>query len=692
MLNVVHIYRFLLFFKQIKWKGLVGPIIILMILAMMILPLPAFILDIFFTFNISISIMVLLVSMFTRNILEFSAFPTVLLFSTLLRLSLNIASTRIILLKGHMGPFSAGRVVEAFGHFLVGGDFAIGIIVFFILVIINFMVITKGAGRIAEVGARFALDGMPGKQMAIDSDLNVGIIGEKQAKIRRMEITQEADFYGAMDGASKFVRGDAISGIVIMIINILGGLVVGVIQHHMTLSEAGKIYTLLTIGDGLVAQIPALVISTAAGVIVTRVSSNQDVGEQMINQIFYNPKVIFFSSLVLGILGIVPGMPNVIFFPFTLILMMIAYFLHLSQEKNKLFKKNQHFCKKKIIYNVSWDNVVLEDPMRVELGYSLFSMTKIQNDSNLLFQISEIRKEIAKKIGFLPPMIHVKYNNYLSALEYRIFIKGVEHGRGTIVVNNLIAINKKNILDTLSGIKVVDPIFGYPAFWIDIKYKNQAQHKKYHVIHADLVIKEHLINIISLNLKDLFSRQEAQQLLNYISLKIPKLPEELIPNIISLTCLHKVLQNLLFENIPIRDICTILETLIEYGIQYQNPNELTSFVRLSLHKLITQTFFSSKKVVYVIGLEKKLEYLLLQIIQSGKDTLNTQLHKLFIDNTNIAIQNQISINAPLIIIVKHEVRFLVSSLLRKYFLQLIVLSDLEITNNVNIIFKNIIKM
>ncbi|WP_312829216.1 FHIPEP family type III secretion protein, partial [Pantoea anthophila] len=421
--------------KETQWQILAGPVLIMMILAMMVLPLPAIVLDTLFTFNIVLSLMILLVAMFTRKTLEFSSFPIVLLFSTLLRLALNIASTRIILMEGHTGAAAAGRVIEAFGHFLVGGNFAIGIVVFAILIIINFMVITKGAGRIAEVGARFVLDGMPGKQMAIDADLNAGLIGEEEAKTRRREVTQESDFYGSMDGASKFVRGDAMAGLLIMAINIIGGLIIGVAQHDLSFSDAAQTYTLLTIGDGLVAQIPALIISTAAGVIVTRVASDDDVGEQMVSQLFRSPRVMMLSAGVIGLLGIIPGMPNMIFLLFTLSLLGMAWWLRGQQLKQPagaggdLSKSHGALSDATQAPEASWSDVEIEDVLGLEVGYRLIAMVDDAQDGQLLMRIRGIRRKFAQKMGFLPPPIHICDNLDLKPAGYRIMLKGVEIGR-----------------------------------------------------------------------------------------------------------------------------------------------------------------------------------------------------------------------------------------------------------------------
>ncbi|QCI23256.1 flagellar biosynthesis protein FlhA [Buchnera aphidicola] len=670
--------------KLIQWQILSGPLLILIILSMMVLPLAPFILDIFFTFNIALSIVILLVSMFTIHTLEFTAFPIILLFSTLLRLALNIASTRIILLYGHIGSHSAGNVIQAFGHFLVGGNFAIGIIVFIILVIINFMVITKGAGRIAEVGARFILDGMPGKQMAIDADLNAGLIREEQAKKRRLEITQEADFYGSMDGASKFVRGDAIAGILIMGINIVGGLIVGVLQHGMLFTKAVEVYTILTIGDGLVAQIPALVISTASGVIVTRVSTDQNVSEQMISQLFYNPKVVLLSGVVLGIFGLVPGMPNIIFLFFTSLLFLLSWLLYNNPDKFILLSSKTSKPEFSNTQDATWNDVQLEDSIGIELGSKLVPMVKEnEGEDNLLYKIRNVRKQCAKEIGFLPPLIHIRNNIYLFHDSYRILIKGIEIGKGIVKCNQFLAIDPENKLDSLSTQETTDPTFNFRAFWIEKHLVNQARLKGYNIVKDSTVISTHLNKIILDNTSKLFGRQEAQQLLDYVGRYFPKLVEDLIPNIISLTTFHKVIKNLLAEHVPIRDMQTILETLIINSASYQNNESmLTSVVRIALQKLIVQKVFKNNEFK-VIGLGIKLENILLQTFQSEHNNgiLEPKLYNYFLKELKKAIDNQILLNNPIVLLVNHKLRMHLSQILLKIFPNLIILSNLELEEN-----------
>ncbi|CAI8913972.1 flagellar biosynthesis protein FlhA [Kosakonia sp. YIM B13611] len=675
--------------KDTQWQIMAGPVLIMLILAMMVLPLPAFLLDTLFTFNIVLSLMILMVAMFTQKTLEFSAFPTVLLFSTLLRLALNIASTRIILMEGHTGASAAGRVVEAFGHFLVGGNFAIGIVVFAILIIINFMVITKGAGRIAEVGARFVLDGMPGKQMAIDADLNAGIIGEAEAKRRRSEVTQESDFYGSMDGASKFVRGDAIAGLLIMAINVVGGLIIGVMQHGLSVGEAGETYTLLTIGDGLVAQIPALIISTAAGVIVTRVSNDEDIGEQMVSQLFNNPRVMLLSGAVIGLLGLIPGMPNLVFLMFTAVLLGLAWWLRGREMKNPVRRSavsedkdsaSALAANDQATAEASWADVEMEDVLGLEVGYRLIPLVDSDQDGQLLVRVRGIRKKFAQEMGFLPPAIHIRDNLDLAPGDYRILLKGVEIGSGTMEPERWMAINPGYAEGELPGTPCVDPAFGLPACWIDEVLREQAQIQGFTVVDPSSVIATHLNHLITLHTDELFSRQETQQLLDRITKEMPKLVEDLIPGVISVTLFHKVLQNLLSERVSIRDMRTIIDTLAEYAPVQNDPDELTSQVRIRLGRAITAQWFRNDDDIKVIGLDTSLEKLLIQSLQSGS-AIEPGIAENLMRQADRAITEQQSLGVSPVVLVNPALRTMVSRFLRRAFPQLAVLSTLEISNN-----------
>lgn len=674
--------------KETQWQVLAGPVLIMTILAMMILPLPTFVLDLLFTFNIVLAIMILLVAMFTQNTLEFSAFPTVLLFSTLLRLALNVASTRVILMHGHNGADAAGQVIEAFGHFLVGGNFAIGIVVFIILIIINFMVITKGAGRIAEVGARFTLDGMPGKQMAIDADLNAGLIGEEEAKRRRKEVTQEADFYGSMDGASKFVRGDAIAGLLIMAINIIGGLIIGVMQHDMTLSAAGEAYTLLTIGDGLVAQIPGLVISTAAGVVVTRVVNEQDVGEQMVGQLFTSPRVLALSAAVIGLLGLIPGMPNLVFLLFTSSLLGIAWWLRGQEDKAKKTgaapsAPTRAEADVAQVNEATWSDVQMEDVLGLEVGYRLIPMVDHEQQGQLLTRVRGIRKKFAQQMGFLPPAVHIRDNLDLPPTHYRILLKGVTIGKGEVQPDRWMAIDPGCAEGEVPGTPCKEPTFGLPALWIDEVHRELAQTLGYTVVDPCSVVATHLNHLISTHTDELFGRQEAQQLLDQLTKQSPKLIEDLIPGVISLTTLHKVLQNLLSERVPIRDMRTIIDTLAEYASPQSDADELTARVRARLSRAITQQWFPGDDDIQIIGLDMSLEQLLVQATQSGS-AIEPGIAENLMKQTEQALQHQEALGAPPVLLVNPALRLMLSRYLRRIFPQLAVLSSQEINTQRNV--------
>nr|WP_269471980.1 FHIPEP family type III secretion protein [Buchnera aphidicola] len=649
---------------------------------MLILPLPSFILDLFFTFNIVISIIILIVSMIVTDVLNFSSFPVVSLLSTLLRLSLNVASTRVILLNGHTGSHSAGRIIESFGIFLIGRNFFIGIIVFIILVIINFIVITKGSGRIAEVGARFILDAMPGKQMAIDADLNAGIISEQEAKERRVNVYREADFYGSMDGSSKFIRGDAIASILIIIVNIIGGLIIGIIQHNMSFLQAAKIYSILTIGDGLAAQIPSLIISIASGIILTRVGSDKiNVSKQIINQIFNNSQVIFLSGIIFGIFGIIPGMPNFIFLFFTVSLLILSWYLYNKNYINKNFSKISNVKEKKLL-SFSWNDIQFEHLIALELS-SIFFKSIYKNKYNyLLKKIYFLRKNIAKDFGFLISDIYFIHNRKLEDGQYKILIKGVEIGCGYVFLDKLLAINNSNNIINVPGIKVKEPVFDLPAFWINSDNKEKIIKKKLLIVEPNSVIITHINKIIRKNLYELFGLQETQQLLDRISQTYPRLVEYLIPNIISITILHNILKNLLRENIPIKDIRTILETLIKHGNSMKNNVEkLTNITRIALRNFITQKFFLTAKDIYVIGLSSEIECILLKIINSEDGQLEPLFSEKLIKRTKLLVIIQKKNKFPLVLVVHPQLRNLLAKLFIISIPELTVLSFSEISED-----------
>ncbi len=662
-------------------KKLAGPILIIMILGMMILPLPPILLDLLFTFNIALAMIVLLVSLYTTKPLEFAVFPTVLLVTTLLRLSLNVASARIVLLEGHTGPDAAGKVIEAFGHFLVGGNYTVGIILFIILVIINFVVITKGAGRIAEVSARFTLDAMPGKQMAIDADLNAGLIGEDEARTRRANISQEADFFGSMDGASKFVRGDAVAGILIMLIMIIGGLAIGVLQHNLDFATAANNYTLLTIGDGLVAQIPALIISTAAGIVVSRVSTDEDLSQQMLGQLFSNPLVLYITATIIGVMGLIPGMPNFSFLTLATMLAGAAYYIEQRAHQPEAIEAAVPVQAPTEPVEVSWDDVMPVDILGLEVGYRLIPLVDRNQDGELLRRIRGIRKKFAHEMGFVVPAVHIRDNLELKPNGYRLALKGVEMGQGEAYVGMFLAINPGRVLGNLAGTPTRDPAFGLPAVWIDAELREQAQTLGYTVVDASTVIATHLSNIIQSHSAELLGREEVQQLLDHLAKESPKLVEELVPKLLSLSTLHRVLQSLLDEGVHIRDMRTVIETLAEHAPRTQNVDELASLVRVSLGRAIIQQIYPGTNELQVITLDPGLEGILMQATQtSGAEGagLEPGLAENLLAQAQVVAQNQEQIGLPAVLLVQAPLRGLMSRFLRRAVPQLKVISHAEV--------------
>lgn len=605
--------------KRFKVTHLAGPVLIILILAMMVLPLPPVLLDIFFTFNIAVSVIVLLVGINVRKPLDFSAFPTVLLVTTLLRLSLNVASSRVILLEGHSGPDAAGKVIESFAHFLIGDNVAIGIVVFVIITIINFVVITKGAGRIAEVSARFTLDAMPGKQMAIDADLNAGLIGEDEARTRRSTIAEEANFFGAMDGASKFVRGDAMAGILIIVINILGGLIVGMVQHDLDAGVAAKTYTLLTIGDGLVAQIPALIISTAAGIVVSRVGTDKDMSEQFLGQMFTKPQVLYITAAVIGMVGLIPNMPHFSFLLIAGSLGLLGWVMEKRQKAEALQAEQQQQAApppEHTTTEVSWNDVQHVDQLGMEVGYRLIPLVDRSQDGELLRRIRGIRKKIAQELGFLVPPVHIRDNLEIKPNAYRILLKGVELGTGEAFIGQYLAINPGRVNGELTGTPTTDPAFGLPAIWIDAGKREEAQSLGYTVVDASTVVATHISNLLQTHAAELLGREEVQALIDHQAKESPKLIEDLVPKVVPVGTLQKVLQQLLTEGIHIRDFRTILETLADHVTTTQDIDELTNIVRTALSRVIVQQLFPGEQELPLMTLEPTLENVLMQAVQS----------------------------------------------------------------------------
>jgi len=666
-------------------KQLAGPLFIVMILAMMVMPLPPFALDVLFTFNIALSIIVLLASLYTQKALDFAAFPTILLVSTLLRLSLNVASTRIVLLEGHAGPDAAGKVIESFGHFLVGGNYTVGIVVFVILVVINFVVITKGAGRIAEVSARFTLDAMPGKQMAIDADLNAGLIGEDEARKRRSEVAQEADFYGSMDGASKFVRGDAVAGILILVINVLGGLAVGVFQHDLSFADAAKNYTLLAIGDGLVAQIPALIISIAAGIIVSRVSTEQDISSQLLSHIFSNSQVLYITGGILGLMGMTPGMPHFVFILLAAGLITIAW--RTSQQQGEEKTREQVVAPPMPEpVDASWADVEPVDTLGLEVGYRLIPLVDTSSEAELVKRIKGIRKKFAREIGFLAPAVHIRDNLEIHPNSYRITLKGVEIASGEVQVGQLMAIDPGNVSGSMPGAVTREPAFGLPAVWIDNGMREQAQSMGYTVVDAGTVIATHLNHVVSLHAAELLGRQEVQQLLDHLSKDSPKLVEDLVPKLLPLSTLQKILQNLLSEGVHIRDMRTIVEALAEHAVRIQDPHELTAIIRVALGRSIVQQIYGREAELPVMSLEQNLERLLMQAMNASGENgiIEPGLATNLMDQAGVAVNRQEALGQIPVLLVPAVLRPLLSRFLRRALPQLKVLSHAEIPDGKNI--------
>ncbi|MBA5762374.1 flagellar biosynthesis protein FlhA [Vibrio sp. 404] len=597
-----------------------APIMVLSTLGMIVLPMPAFLLDLFFTFNIAISMVVLLVTVYTRRPLDFAAFPTVLLIATLLRLALNVASTRVVLLYGHEGPGAAGNVIEAFGNVVIGGNYAVGLVVFLILMIINFMVVTKGAGRISEVSARFTLDALPGKQMAIDADLNAGLIDQDQARTRRQEVTKEADFYGSMDGASKFVKGDAIAGILILFINIIGGLSIGMAQYGLGFGEAMQIYTLLTIGDGLVAQIPSLLLSIGAAIMVTRQNTDEDMGQTLVFQLFDNPKALMITAGILFVMGIVPGMPH---FAFLLLAAMAgagAYWIQRKQKKSTEEKSNlpaTQSVEPSTPKELSWEDVQPVDIIGLEVGYRLIPLVDRDQGGELLERVKGVRKKLSQDFGFLIPAVHIRDNLELTPNSYRITLMGVAVGEAEIRPDQELAINPGQVYGVVEGEPTIDPAFGLEAIWIREEQREHAQALGYTVVDSSTVLATHLSQQLTNNASQLIGHEEVQNLLEMLGRSTPKLVESFVPDQLQLGVVVKVLQNLLNEAVPIRDIRTIVQTLSEYSSKSQEPDILTAAVRISLKRLIVQEINGIEPELPVITLIPELEQILHQTMQAS---------------------------------------------------------------------------
>ncbi len=673
--------------KRIVGGGLGVPLMLVVMLAMMVVPLPTLALDMLFTFNILLSLIVLLVAVYALKPLDFAVFPTVLLLTTLLRLALNVASTRVVLLHGHTGGDAAGQVIKAFGDFVIGGNYAVGVVVFAILVIINFVVVTKGAGRIAEVSARFTLDAMPGKQMAIDADLNAGLLTQEQAKARRTEVASEADFYGAMDGASKFVRGDAVAGILIVFINLFGGVGIGMLQHGMGFGDAMQVYTLLTIGDGLVAQIPSLLLSVAAAILVTRVSTSQDMGQQITTQMFDNPRALYVASAVIGGMGLLPGMPNFAFLTLALAAAGMAYMISQRKRAAALASALPETTEVPAVAaenrDVGWEDVHPLDVLGLEVGYRLIPLVDKNQGGQLMTRIKGVRRKLSQELGFLVPAVHIRDNLNLGPNAYRLSLLGVTVSESEIYPERMLAINPGRVYGTLPGLPTKDPAFGLEALWIENVQRDQAQTLGYTVVDASTVIATHLSQILQTHAHELLGREEVQQLLNNLAKSAPKLVEDLVPKTLALGTVVKVLQNLLEEKVPIRDIRTIAETLADHAAQSQDAGVLTGVVRMALARSIVQQINGMNAELPVITLDPALEQILQQPLQGGADGagfepgLAERLQKSLVEVT----QRQESASQPAVLLVPPGLRAMLARFLRHAVPGLTVLAYNEIPGN-----------
>lgn len=665
------------FGRYAPWaNGLAAPLLVITILSMMVLPLAPWVLDTFFTLNIAIALVVMMVAAYMRRPLDFSVFPTVLLLTTLLRLSLNVGSTRVVLLEGHTGPGAAGAVIEAFGHFLIGGNFAVGLIVFAILVVINFVVITKGSERIAEVSARFTLDAMPGKQMAIDADLNAGLIDEKEAKRRRAEVGEEAEFFGSMDGASKFVRGDAIAGILILFINIIGGFAIGVLQHGLSVGQAADSYILLAVGDALVAQIPGLLISVAAAMVVSRVGKDEDLGVQVVEQMFLSSKVMGITGGVMFLLGIVPGMPHTVFLVFAAIFGGLAWW-RLQQERRPAPAPEAPAPAGD--GEASWDDLQPVDLLGLELGYRLIAMVDKARQGDLLTRIKGVRKKFAQEVGFLPPAVHVRDNLELKPSGYRITLRGVVVGEGEVFPGMFLAIDPGGIGTPLIGTPTKDPAFGLPAHWIEDKQREHAQMAGFTVVDSETVLATHLSHLMQVQAAKLLSRTETQELVEHVTRLAPKLIEEVVPKMLSIAAFQKVLQLLLEESVNVRDIRTIIESIAEHATATTDPAELARRVRTALSPAIVQQIYGPVKELEVIAIEPGLERLLMQALTGANGTaLDPGVAEMLSKSATDIANRQEEKGVPACLLVPDAIRSSMARLLRRAAPRLQVLAHSEI--------------
>ncbi|GAB6040234.1 flagellar biosynthesis protein FlhA [Endothiovibrio diazotrophicus] len=670
--------------------GLAAPLLVIAMLAMVTVPMPPFLLDLFFTFNIIFSLVVLLVVIYVLRPMEFEVFPTILLVATLLRLALNVASTRVILLEGHAGGDAAGKVIESFGNFVMGGNFAVGLVVFLILTIVNFVVVTKGAGRVSEVTARFTLDAMPGKQMAIDADLNSGFITQEEAKERREDIARESDFYGSMDGASKFVRGDAVAGILILAINIIGGLGIGIIQHDLPFSQALQLYVLLTIGDGLVAQIPSLILSIGTAIVVTRSTDKQAMGEKVFGQMFANPRALGVAAGLMGVMGIIPGMPNVAFLTMASAAGGAAYMIHKrKRDEQMLLEAPQAQAAlpepgaETAPRELSWDDVMPVDIVGLEVGYRLIPLVDKSQGGELMARIKGVRKKLSQELGFLIQPVHIRDNLDLAPNAYRITLMGVPMGEAEVHPDRELAINPGQVFGQVNGIATKDPAFGLDAVWIEAGQKDDAQSMGYTVVDAATVVATHLSHVLQEHAAELLGHEEVQQLLDGLAKLAPKLVEGLVPKTLQLGTVVKVLQNLLAERVPIRDLRSIAETLAEHAGRSQDPVALTGVVRIALRRQIVQDIVGMEPELPVITLDPTLEQILLKALQGSGEGMGIEpglaerMHKALAD----AAQRQEVAGQPAVALVAGGIRLWMARFVHHSIPSLAVLAYEEIPDN-----------
>ena len=668
-------------FARYDLRGLGIPVLVLLIMAMLVLPLPPLLLDVLFTFNIVVGLVVIMVAINTRKPLEFSAFPTVLLFATMLRLALNVASTRVILVSGHEGEEAAGKVIAAFGEFVIGGNYVVGLIIFVILMIINFIVVTKGAGRVSEVNARFTLDAMPGKQMAIDADLNAGVIDQDTAKKRREELSQESDFFGSMDGASKFVSGDAIAGLLILLINIVGGLTVGILQHNMPLSEVARIYTLLTIGDGLVAQIPSLFMSLATAIIVTRVTTAESMTEQASAQLA-NPAALFISGGILAVIGIVPGMPHFIFLTLAAIIAGIGLMVLHRSDPPADTETAAKTAASEAPKELDWDDVEQVDPIGLEIGYGLIPLVNPETGGQLMARVKGVRKKLTAELGFLVQPVRIRDALNIDPDSYHIVLHGVIRGRGEVKVGRELAINPGKVYGTLEGLPTREPAFGLDAVWIDPAQRDYARTLGYTVVDPSTAIATHMNKVLRDNGAELLSHDETQKLLDKLATRSPKLVEELVPGKLSLGVVTRTLQNLLSEGVPIRDMRTIADALMEASARTQDPEILTSLVRPKLGRMIVQSLLENRSTLAVMTLDPSLEQLLHNLLQQNTNNPNVVLEPGLAESLFSALRESVRAveeqGYPAVLVVSPQIRLWMARAVRHRAHDLTVLSYSEI--------------